>query len=279
MRIKRFSVPLTYVNRNVSLPNGSLIYTANTKRMPFSTFLQGLSKFFIDTPGQVDSNVPLFSIVIPTLRCAEKLKFSIASVLCQQQDLFELIVVDGNSQDQTIEVIREYESKLLWCSEPDHGIYDAMNKGIAKSSGRYLYFLGAGDCLREGILARVAPYLPASKMGFVYGDVFMHDQNLVWDGPWTLEKFRTRTPSQQAIFYDRRIFSCHGLFEQRFKTMADYAMNIRCFGDRRISKLYLNEIIADYEGGGESANFRDELFYKVRPEILKRHLGIRPKKR
>ena len=247
--------------------------------MPFSTLLQRLSEFFLPEPELVPTDGPLFSIVIPTFRCAEKLECSIASVLGQPRDLFELIVIDGNSRDDTLDVLRAHQSDLRWISEPDRGVYDAMNKGIALSTGRYLYFLGAGDCLRENVLTRVVPYLPASKIGFVYGDVFMHDKDVVWDGPWTPDKFRNRTPCQQAIFYDRRIFTRQGLFEQRFKTMADYAMNIRCFGDRRIVKLYINQIIADYEGAGYSANWKDELFHRERPSLLKRHLGVKVKRK
>jgi len=245
--------------------------------MPLSTLIQRVTEFFQPEPELTHSDGPPFSIVIPAFRCADKLERSIVSVLSQPRDLFELIVIDGNSRDETLDVLRAHESDLRWISEPDRGVYDAMNKGIARTTGRYLYFLGAGDCLRENVLAKVVPHLPPSKIGFVYGDVFMHDKNVVWDGPWTAEKFRKRTPCQQAIFYDRRIFFRQGLFEQRFKTMADYVMNIRCFGDHRIEKVYLNEVIADYEGAGYSANYRDQLFYEERPSLLERHLGLKPK--
>ena len=230
-------------------------------------------------PEIEQSGEPLFSIVIPVSHAAVKLERSIASVLAQPRELFELIVIDKNSQDATLEVLRAHEAHLRWISEPDIGVYDAMNKGISRTTGRYLYFLGAGDCLRAGVLAKVVSHLPKNRIGFVYGDVFMRDRNVVWDGPWNTEKFRTRTPCQQAIFYDRRIFARHGFFEQRFKTMADYAMNIRCVGDRHIEKIYIPEIIADYEGAGYSANVPDELFHRERPKLLKRHLGLRPERK
>jgi len=222
---------------------------------------------------------PVFSIIIPALRCAEKLERSIGSVLRERRELFELFVIDGGSEDATLDVIKKYEPHLRWLSERDEGVYDAMNKGIAMSAAPYLYFLGAGDTLREGVLATVAARVPRRGIGFLYGNVLMLDRNIVWDGPWTPEKFRSRSPCQQAIFYDRRIFQRHGLFEHRFKTMADYAMNIRCFGDRKIANIYLDEIIADYEGAGRSANFRDEVFHSERPEMLKKHLGLEPKKK
>ena len=247
--------------------------------MTLSYHCQKLVEFLRPEPALAQKEGPLFSIVIPSFHCAEKLERSIASVLRQPREFYESIVIDGDSRDATLDVLHAHAGVLRWISEPDNGVYDAMNKGIALSSGRYLYFLGAGDCLREGILPKVAAHLPERGIGFMYGNVLMHDRNCVWDGPWTPEKFRTRTPCQQAIFYDRRIFARHGLFEARFKTMADYAMNIRCFGDRRIVKHYLDEIIADYEGGGYSAHFRDECFHRERPAMLRRYLGIKPQRK
>ena len=223
---------------------------------------------------------PLFSIIIPSLRCAEKLERSIQSVLRQPAGLYELFIIDGDSKDATLDVIKKHEANLAgWVSEPDEGIYYAMNKGIAMSSAPYLYFLGAGDTLREGILERMAAQVPRWRIGFVYGNVFMHDKNAVWDGPWTRVKFRTRTPCHQSIFFDRRIFKRHGVFEGRFKAAADYAMNIRCFGDRWIAKIFVDEIVADYEGAGFSANNRDEAFRAERPALLLKHLGVKPKKK
>jgi glycosyltransferase involved in cell wall biosynthesis len=196
----------------------------------------------------------------------------------EPEEWWELWVMDGGSEDGTLDVLRKYEGRVQWVSERDGGVYDAMNKGIARSTAPYLYFLGAGDTLRAGVLEKVARQMPRCRAGFVYGNVFMHDRQVAWDGEWTAEKFRTRTPCQQAIFYDRRIFGWHGGFDGRFKTMADYAMNIRCFGDKRVKKVYVEEVIADYEGAGMSANYRDEAFYEARPELLRKWLGVERRK-
>ncbi len=217
--------------------------------------------------------------MIPVFNAAEKLERSIRSILREPGELWELWVIDGGSTDGTLDVLRSHEKRLSWVSEPDAGVYDAMNKGIARSAAPYLYFLGAGDTLRAGVLGKVARHVPRTSAGFVYGNVFMHDKKVVWDGPWTPEKFRTRTPCQQAIFYDRRIFDWHGGFETKFETMADYAMNIRCFGDKRVRKVFVDEVIADYEGAGFSANHRDEPFYEARPELLRKWLGVEGRKK
>jgi glycosyltransferase involved in cell wall biosynthesis len=220
---------------------------------------------------------PWVAVVIPVLNAAEKLQRSIESVLREPEEMRELWVVDGGSKDGTQDVLRQYNGQVNWISENDQGVYDAMNKGIARTAAPYLYFLGAGDTLRSGMLRKAAAAAPRRAAGFVYGNVFMQDKNVVWDGPWTAMKFRTRTPCQQAIFYDRRIFEWHGGFEPRFKALGDYAMNIRCFGDKRVRKVYMEDVIADYEGAGYSANYRDEAFYEARPELLRRHLGLEAK--
>jgi glycosyltransferase involved in cell wall biosynthesis len=223
---------------------------------------------------------PLFAIIIPTYRCAEKLERSLQSILPMDPTLREIHVIDGNSDDGTLDVIRRYEASIAgWLSEPDRGVYDAMNKGIKLSTAPYLYFLGAGDTVREGVLEKIAAHVPAREPAFIYGNVFMQDRQVIWDGPWTPEKFRTRTPCQQAIFYDRRIFEWHGQFDLNFKTLSDYAMNIRCFGDRRVRKIFVDAIVADYEGAGLSAAARDEAFHAARPELLRIHLGLSPKKK
>ena len=222
---------------------------------------------------------PLFSIVIPVLNAAEKLERSIQSVLREPAEWWELWVMDGGSEDGTLEVLRKHEGRVRWASERDTGVYDAMNKGIARSGASYLYFLGAGDTLRPGVLEKVAARVPRTRAGLVYGNVFMHEKQAVWDGEWTAAKFRTRTPCQHAIFYDRRIFGWHGGFDVRFRTMADYAMNIRCFGDERVRKVFMDEVIADYEGAGFSANCRDEAFYEARPELLRKWLGVEGRKK
>lgn len=246
--------------------------------MPLCTLAQRTREWLRSVPEP--SGDPLFSVIIPVFRAAEKLERSIASVLRQPRALWELIVIDGGSRDFTLNVIRAHSGEVReMVSEPDKGVYDAMNKGIARARGRYLYFLGAGDTLRDGALARVATRVPQRRIGFIYGNVLMHDRNVVWDGPWTPQKFRNRTPCQQGIFYDRRIFERHGTFELQYPTLADYALNLRCFGDPRIEKIYLSDIIADYEGGGLSASHRDERFHAARPALLRRHLGLKPKRK
>jgi len=169
----------------------------------------------------------LFSVVIPTYNCGRKLAATIKSVLSQPHRLYELIVVDGGStDDDTLQVIEEYGGSLKFISEADRGVYDAFNKGVRLSSGKYLYFLGAGDCLREGVLERIAAGLPAGGgPSFVYGCAHLARHGLLQRGPFRMRNFTIRNICHQAIFYERSIFDVLGGFDLKYKVYADWAFN------------------------------------------------------
>ena len=204
----------------------------------------------------------LFSIITPTFNPGPKLAGTIDSVLSQKPDLFEYIIVDGGSTDETLDVIRSYGERIKWISEEDAGVYDAMNKGIGMATGNYLYFLGAGDHLRENVLEKVEVAIPNKPLIFVYGNVYLLATQEEYLGEVDEEIIRTDNICHQAIFYERSIFDVMGLYDLKYRLLADWAYNIRCFGDDRIQKVYLPEVIADYEGGGISmtgdANFRKD---------------------
>ena len=101
-----------------------------------------------------------FSIITAAYQAGSKLDATIKTVLREDPELYEYIIVDGGSTDSTIEVLKKHGDRVRWISEPDRGVYDAMNKGIARSEGRYLYFLGAGDVLYPGVLPAIAQSFP-----------------------------------------------------------------------------------------------------------------------
>ena len=84
---------------------------------------------------------PKISIITVVFNAAEMLEETIKSVLAQMYDNWEFIIVDGGSTDGTIDILKRYQlPKILWKSEPDKGIYDAMNKGIIRASGKWIYY-------------------------------------------------------------------------------------------------------------------------------------------
>ncbi|MDB4947327.1 MAG: glycosyl transferase family 2, partial [Labilithrix sp.] len=156
----------------------------------------------------------------------------------------------------------------------DHGVYDALNLGVVLSSGRYVMILGAGDRLRAGALVSLLQSAPLSRFGMIYGDVFMEDLACRYGGEWTLERFRKQNLCQQGILYSRDIFRLLGGFDLKYPILSDYDFNIRCFGNRKIKRVYVPEIVADYLGGGLSATTPDEAFMQDRPWLVHEHLGL-----
>ncbi len=199
----------------------------------------------------------LFSIITPTYNSGRKLEKTIRSVLSQDKSIYEYIIIDGCSTDDTSNVVGKYSKNITFFSEKDDGVYDAMNKGIDVATGKYLYFLGAGDSLRANILEKVAGRMPDDKLTFIYGNVYMVDRGVVYDGEFNKAKLRKSNICHQSIFYERTIFDAVGRYEQRFSVLADYAFNVKCFWNDNVQKKYIGYVIANFEGGGISSSQRD----------------------
>lgn len=210
----------------------------------------------------------LFSIVTASFNPGPKIEKTINSVLSQDKDLFEFILIDGASTDGSLSVVEKYAENIKLISEADEGVYDAMNKGIDLATGKYLYFLGAGDSLKAGILTKIERLLPHGELWFIYGNVYMIDQGVIYDGEFNLAKLKKRNICHQAIFYERTIFDVVGKFDTRFKVLADHAFNLKCFFNNRIQKKYIAYVIANFEGGGISQTERDLNFAKEYGELM-----------
>lgn len=226
----------------------------------------------------------LFSIVLATYNCGRKVESSIESILEQRRDLFELIVVDGASSDETLDCIKKYENDLTLISEPDAGVYHAFNKGIKRATGRYLYFIGAGDRLREGALEEVEESLAAAMDDddadadapvLVYGDAYVVQAQMPYGDQYDESRIKTQNICHQAVFYHRAVFELVGNYDLRYNICADWVLNLKCFGEPRIEKRYLPRVIADFEGGGLSSMTEDDHFKKDFPRLIRKHLGVK----
>jgi glycosyltransferase involved in cell wall biosynthesis len=161
-------------------------------------------------------------------------------------------------------------------SEPDNGLYDAMNKGIEMSSGKYVIFLGAGDRLRDNVLEQIRNEMPETGLNFVYGDVFLVKEGKRYG--WEFHErdlIKEKNICHQAIFYERRIFDLLGRYETKYKTHADFAFNIKCFGALSVTRKYINRVITDYEGGGLSEGEPDLAFKRDLNWLVFSRLGIK----
>jgi glycosyltransferase involved in cell wall biosynthesis len=217
------------------------------------------------------------SVLMATLNAAGRVAPSIHSVLAQTEVSTEIIIYDGGSTDGTVEEIKAASNQIVLRSEPDAGVYDALNKARQLATGRFVLVLGAGDRLRPGSLQALLAQAPTGDRSLLYGDVYMEDLACRYGGPWDAERFRKDNLCQQGILYGRGIFDLIGDFDLQYPILADYAFNIQCFGHKRITCRYVDLVVADYLGDGLSARTRDEAFLRDRPQLLERHLGLPPK--
>jgi len=214
----------------------------------------------------------LFSIITPTYNSGAKIEKTINSVLMQAEDLFEFHIVDGASTDDTLRTIEKYGDKIKLVSEKDKGVYDAMNKGIDLASGKFLYFLGAGDSLRADVLRKIEKLMPDEPLAFVYGNVYWEKEAFIYGGVFDKSRLETYNICHQAVFYEKAIFDLVGKYELDYKILADYVLNIKCFGNDEIQKTYLDYIVANFEGGGLSASQKDAVLIETLPRLIEEYL-------
>jgi glycosyltransferase involved in cell wall biosynthesis len=205
--------------------------------------------------------VPFFSIIVPTFNSAKAVHTALDSILQQTFTDFEVIFMDGKSKDNTIEIINNYcDSRTKVFSEPDKGVFDAMNKGVKKSCGNWIYFLGSDDSLYdENVLADVSAFLGSGNYDVAYGDVVSARFEGVYGGIFDADKLLKQNICHQSIFFRRSVFKKVGNFNVHYKTQADWDYNFKWFFAKNVQHVYLNRIIARYADGGLSSN-GDPLF-------------------
>ena len=169
--------------------------------------------------------MPKLSIITVNLNNVEGLRRTVGSVVCQTYADFEWIVVDGGSTDGSRELIESYSDRMSWwVSEADGGIFNAMNKGIAASSGEYLLFLNSGDCLHDSeVLQTAVPQLQGKD--FYVGWERRGDILLVYDVTSLARLFSVLSYGalpHQATFINRRAFEKYGLYREDLKTASDW---------------------------------------------------------
>jgi len=170
---------------------------------------------------------PLISIIIVCRNPGRNLPAALDSVWNQPGLDFEILVIDGESTDGSRAWLEAHRNRLGWfVSEPDRGVYDAMNKGLAAAKGTWVIFLGADDRLEKGVLASVESCLAQTVAGVVAGEA-RYDDGRVYRFSGTSGAIRRNFLHHQATFYRRALFEAHGGFLPDLRIMADYELNLR----------------------------------------------------
>lgn len=216
---------------------------------------------------------PLISIIIPTFNCGDFLPTAIESVIQQNYAHIEIVIIDGGSTDCTLDVIKKYDNVINeWSSGPDFGIYDAMNKGIQKAKGDWIYFLGADDIL-VNCLHKVARNLYSARTIY-YGDVYLPGKNKVYSGKFNWHTLVSKNINHQSIFYPRQVFE-HYRFDLQYPILSDYDLNLRIWGEGKFKFKYINELIAIHNATGISSYEKDNVFEANKPALISKYFRNR----
>lgn len=216
---------------------------------------------------------PKISVIVAVYNGAKVIEKSVRSFLSQNYVNKELIIVDGGSADDTLSIIKQFDNpSIFWKSEPDKGVYDAMNKGIERATGEWIYFLGADDeFYNHEVLGSLFGSSNFVDTDFLYGNVKREGFRKVYDGEFDYRKLLTKNISHQAIFYRKNVFQQLGNYNVNFKTHADWDFNLRCFESTEISIKYKPEVIARFSQGGLSSSYDLPFFRK---SLLPRKLSF-----
>ena len=221
------------------------------------------------------------SLITATYNSAETLRDTMQSVLNQKFKDVDYIIVDGNSNDGTIDIVKEFEpqfeGRLRWVSEPDKGIYDAMNKGVKMAQGDVVGILNSDDFFAsDNVLEKVnAAFVENPAIEGVYADVRYVDWHetgktvRMFSGKdFTREKLCWGKMPPHPSFYVKRVcYDRFGLYSLDYPICSDYDMFVKMIWIGNINTLYINDIFVNMRSGGTSSNG-----IKVHRKIMKERM-------
>lgn len=210
------------------------------------------------------------SIITVVYNGVETIKDTIESILAQTYPEIEYIIIDGGSKDGTVDLIKSYGTRIAqFVSEPDKGLYDAMNKGIQRATGDVIGLLNADDFYRhQDVIKHVVETFDRTKSDAVYGDMLYVDRNDVYNvrryfrsGQYATGAFLWGwMPGHLSFFAKKKLYDQYGLFRLDLKSAADYELMLRFIHKHKISLTYMDETtIVMREGGVSNGSLKNWL--------------------
>ena len=219
------------------------------------------------------------SIITINRNNAAGLEMTLQSVVSQTFKEFEYIIVDGASTDGSVEVIKKYEPQfahLKWVSEPDSGIYNAMNKGIRMASGEYIQILNSGDILAssdvtERMLAALGKQKNAADI--LYGNMTKKDYatgkviGKSGEVEYSLRQYYSSTMNHDCCYIRRDLFDAYGMYDENLKIVSDWKWFLQAIGLGKVKPVYADIDVTVFDTSGVSENNLD-LRNKERRQVL-----------
>ena len=225
------------------------------------------------------------SIITVVFNNSSTIKNAIDSVLEQTYKNIEYIVIDGGSTDGTVDIVKEYQDKIsMFISEPDEGIYDAMNKGIALATGNVIGILNSDDFyINELTIGKIVKEFKEKKVDSVYADLaYVEPKNLnktvrYYDsGNFNPSKFSCGwMPAHPTFFVKRKAYEKYGVFRTDLKIAADFDILVRFLYIHKISYSYIKEVLVKMRTGGASTSFNSIWINNIETLRVCRDNGIK----
>lgn len=216
------------------------------------------------------NNLPKISVGIVVYNGIEHVRGALDSIVEQPYRSIELIVVDGVSNDGTQYVLSEYAKYItVLISEPDEGIYDAMNKVCTLATGDWLIFLGCDDVLLDALGNITKQMIDPDSV--YYGDVILRSSGKIYGGKFSKLRLARTNFCHQAVFYPKSVYKKYS-YDLNYRWLADYAYNIRLVG-KGSPFVYLGEVVSIYNDQGGSSE-GDAEFERSKISLLHSSLGI-----
>lgn len=206
--------------------------------------------------GIIMQKYPKISIVTPSYNQDKYIEDAIRSVLNQNYPNFEHIIIDNCSNDNTLKILEKY-NHLKWISEPDKGIYDAMNKGILLSNGDIIGILNTDDWYEKNIFMKIADVFNSKPdIGVVHGDMLKWKDGKVYrkDRYKSYQRYYGMWVKHPTCFVRKDIYNKYGMFNIKYKMQADYELMLR-FKRNGVKFYYIPSILTNFRMGGFSTSY------------------------
>ena len=213
------------------------------------------------------------SIITVTFNSEKYLEDTLESIFSQSYPDIESIVIDGKSTDGTLSILQKYQNKITYISEPDTGIYDAMNKGIALATGDIIGILNSDDVLFDKEIINNVVYSFSSDVDCVYGNVILVSESNKIVRNYSSANFKLKDfefghmPPHPSFYVRKEAFQKFGIYNTSFKISADYDLLLRFLYIHKLKSKYLDFILVKMRDGGISSSLKNK--WLLNKEILK----------